>query len=54
MTLEQAQELVFWLKSSYLVEGAKWTMESAAETYDEMNDNTEFQDALKLVDKQPF
>jgi hypothetical protein len=49
MTLEQAQELVNWLKTSYLASGADWDIDLAAETYDEMNDNTEFQDAVKLV-----
>jgi hypothetical protein len=49
MTFEQAQELVNWLKTSYLANGADWDIDVAAETYDEMNDNTEFQDALKLI-----
>jgi hypothetical protein len=49
MTLTHASELVSWLKTSYLVSGSDWTIEAAAECYDEMNDNTELQTALKLV-----
>lgn len=53
MTKKEAEQLRYWLGHSYLVLDAKYSLEDAAITYDEMNDNTEFQDALKLVDKQP-
>ena len=47
MTIEKALELVEWLKTSYL--GEELGIESAAETYDDMNDNDEFQTALKIL-----
>ena len=49
MTIEKALELVEWLSTSYL--GEEWGIESAAETYDDMNDNNEFQTALETLKK---
>ena len=48
MKYAQAQELKTWLENSHLVsQGA--TLESAAETYDDMNDNDDFQTALGVI-----
>jgi hypothetical protein len=46
---KQAEQLRYWLSCSYLVKDAGYDLQTAAETYDEMNDNTEHQDALKLL-----
>lgn len=48
-TQQQAQLLKYWLSSSYLVKDAGYDLQTAAITYDEMNDDTEHQDALKLL-----
>lgn len=50
MTREQATERVEWLKKSYLVTDG-WDIENAAETYDEMNETTEFQESLKMLEQ---
>jgi hypothetical protein len=48
MKYAQAQELKTWLENSHLVaQGA--TLESAAETYDDMNDNNDFVTALGVI-----
>ena len=49
MVVKQAEQLRYWLSCSYLVQDAGYDLQTAAETYDEMNDNTEHQDALKLL-----
>jgi len=35
------------LKNSFLVKDCGYSLELAAETYDDMNDNTYYQDAVK-------
>lgn len=50
MAREQAEQLVAWLRNSFLVTDGM-SLETAAETYDEMNDNTEFRDALGVVEE---
>ncbi len=49
MLVKQAEQLRYWLSCSYLVQDAGYDLQTAAETYDEMNDNTEHQTALKLL-----
>ena len=48
MTREQAIQNVEWLKKSFLVIDGM-SIKTAAETYDEMNETTEFQDSLKML-----
>lgn len=50
MTLEQAHELVNQLRASFLVEQG-CSLESAADTYDDMNGNSDYAVALKLVEE---
>ena len=40
MVVKQAEQLRYWLSCSYLVQDAGFDLQTAAETYDEMNDNT--------------
>ena len=40
-------EIIAELKNSFLVKDQGLSLESAAECYDEMNDDTRYQDALK-------
>ena len=49
MTYKQAEQLRFWLSRSYLVMDAGYDLQTAAQTYDEMNDNQEHETALKIL-----
>lgn len=49
MTVEQATEIVRQLKRSYLYMDAGYSLMSAAECYDGMNDTDEHQTALKTL-----
>ena len=40
------EELMAFLTTSFLVEERDYTLQEAAECYDDMNDNTELQDCL--------
>lgn len=46
------KEIVDDLKQSFLVKDCGYSLELAANTYDEMNSNTYYQDALKAVEDQ--
>ena len=49
MTQEQAQELVEFLKTSFLVVEQGLSLEQAADVYDDMNGDREYATALRQV-----
>ena len=49
MTQEQAQELVEFLKTSFLVQEQGLSLEEAAAVYDDMNGDREYATALGQV-----
>ena len=51
MTKAQAQALVEELKTSFLVTEQGLDLEAAADTYDDMNDNSDYTQALNLVEE---
>lgn len=46
------EELMAFLTTSFLVEERGYTLQEAAECYDDMNDNTELQDCLARQEAQ--
>ena len=49
MKYAEAQELKTWLEHSHLVTDCGVTIENAADTYDDMNGNDDFQTALSVI-----
>ena len=49
MTQEQAEQLVEFLKTSFLVQEQGLSLKEAADVYDDMNGDTEYATALDQV-----